>query len=278
MNYATLTAIALEDAREVGKEVPGIFCQIEIPAPKYGKYVSTQLELRIWGPAREKLRSVKKGHRIFVEGTQLFFSYNKETKVQNKWLQQGNVILVPQGFNDGEEFNSFILAGRCVNDLSEKDCLHHSSGFMSAKQRLAVWNKVDSPAFYTFKANYNTNSKYKGINYAEHIMNFLNKKNVGATIRGSLVTETWKDKATQEDRFSSVLLIADKQGITLSSKLEPFNNNSSQKTDTTKLRTVTSDSTPANDGPEWSIAPNPNPSPIVNQETPVEAVSESDPF
>jgi len=249
MNYVTLTVIATEDARKIDGRIPGVFCNVEVPPLAFGNYAPTQLELKVWGKNQELLAPVKKGTKLFLEETELYFSYDKERRLQTNWLKGGNILHVPDQFPN---INTVILSGRCVNDLQDTDYRTSASGWVDVRQALAVWNKQESPTYYNFKAQYNTKNKFR-INYPELICNFLNKKHVPATIRGRIVTDTWNDKKTGESRSVTTILIADKQGVTLGSKtmenqmFQPATKKESIPTQTTKLEPQ----------PDWSLAPNP---------------------
>ena len=249
MNYVTLTVIATEDAREIKGKVPAVFCNVEVPPLDYGNYSPTILELKIWGDKREQLASIKKGNKLYIEESELYFDYNKELRLQTNWLKGGNILQVPDHFPN---VNTVILAGRCARDLKETDYQTKANGWVDIEQVLAVWNKQDSPNYYRFKASHNTKNKY-GINYPELICNFLNKKQVAATIRGHIVTDAWTDKNTGESRSSTYLSITRKQGITLGTRttenqlFQPVTQKESTPTQTTKVEPQ----------PDWSLAPNP---------------------
>tara|TARA_R100000781_G_scaffold379_1_gene590 strand:+ start:2057 stop:2896 length:840 start_codon:yes stop_codon:yes gene_type:complete len=275
MNYVNLTAKVIEAPKKLSFG-DGSGCLLEIAPPEYGNYSSTEIELGIWGKKQAQLSSVLKGHTVFIEGAELYFTYNPETKIQSKRLKGGTVTIVPDNF---PRINSVVLSGRCVNDTEQvnKDYKTFDSGFVTAKQRISVWNKADAATFYTFKANYYTKNKF-GINYPDHIVNFLNKKHISVTIRGSIVTESWEDRNTHETRTSTLILIADNQGITLGNKKldDSYVPNSKQK-EPQKFQSVSAPSVNTNEEPEWSLAPKVNsesvnkPEPVISSSTNSEA-------
>ena len=246
MNYVTLTVVTTEDARKIDGRIPGVFCNVEVPPLPFGNYAPTQLELKVWGKNQEQLAPIKKGTKLYLEEAELYFSYDKERRIQTNWLKGTNILHVPPEFPN---VNTVILAGRCVNELKETDYRTSDKGFVSVRQSLAVTNKQDQPSYYNFKALYNVKNNFRP-NYPELIFNFLNKPHVPATIRGRIVTETWNDKKTQEERSSTMILIADKQGITL--------NKSSQASTFQPVKKQESPATPSSvETPNWSLAPNP---------------------
>ncbi len=258
MNYVTVTVVTTEDARKIEGRIPGVFCNVEVPPLAFGNYAPTQLELKVWGKNQEQLVSIKKGTKLYLEEAELYFSYDKERRIQTNWLKGSNILHVPPEFPN---VNTVILSGRCVNELKDTDFRTSDKGFVTVRQSLAVTNKQDQPSYYNFKALYNTKNNFRP-NYPELIFNFLNKPHVAATIRGRIVTETWNDKKTQEERSSTMILIADKQGVTL---------NKSSTTPTfqpvTKKEETTS-STANVETPNWSLAPNPAVTTSVPEEAP----------
>jgi len=272
MNYVTLTATVIEDPAEVkDRDISYMSLYIEIAPPEYGTYVPTQLELKVWGNAQNQIISktqnpktgqketkllITKGNKILIENAELFFTYNKETKIQGKYLKGSrgtHITAIPQHFPDS---NTIILSGLCMNDLGEKDFISTAKGFMSVKQRLAVFNKLPEPTFYTFKANHNSGNKY-GINYAQLVFDHLNKKNTWATIHGYIVTESWTDKTTQEQRESTLIILADRGAVTLNGKLKDFSKRNVSQPQRKTFQSVSKDATSTSPDPEWSIAPQP---------------------
>jgi len=267
MNYVNLTATAITDPKPLSFG-DGLGCMIEIATPQYGNYVPTQIELKIWGKKKENLSNVNSGNKIYIESSELHMSYDPE-KGQGVWLQGGDVLIVPEHFPN---INTVVLAGKAAKDLNEKDSITTNSGFMSVKQRLAVWNKSQKPTFYLFKAIYNVNNKY-GVNYVEHVVNFLNKVNKPAIIKGHIVTEAWEDKKTKSSRHQTIVLMADKNGMTLTNNSLEERSASPKKEDTTKLQPVATTEKPQGTEPEWSIAPK-----GAVEEPKAIAVSEDEPF
>mgnify|MGYP003145037705 FL=1 len=266
MNYVTLTATVINDPAEVElRNNSYTSLDIEIAPPKYGNYSPTQLEFKVWGNAQNQIISktetekkllITKGSKILIENAELFFTYNKETKIQGKELKGSrgtNIQLVPQAFPD---MNTIILSGLCMNDLGEKDFISTKSGFMSVKQRLAVFNKLPEPNFYTFKANHNGNNKY-GINYAQLVFDHLNKKNMWATIHGYIVTESWTDKTTQEQRESTLIILSERGALTRNGTLKDFSQRNFNEPKRKTFQSVSKDDTSTSPDPEWSIAPQP---------------------
>lgn len=266
MNYVTLTATVINDPAEVElRNNSYTSLDIEIAPPKYGNYSPTQLEFKVWGNAQNQIISktetekkllITKGSKILIENAEIIFTYNTETKIQGKELKGSrgtNIQLVPQAFPD---MNTVILSGLCMNDLGEKDFISTKSGFMTVKQRLAVFNKLPEANYYTFKANHNSNNKY-GINYAQLVFDYLNKKNTWATIHGYIVTESWTDKTTQEQRESTLIILSERGALTRNGQLKDFTPKNVNAPKRKTFQSVSKDDTSPSPDPEWSIAPQP---------------------
>jgi len=140
MNYVTLTATVINDPAEVElRNNSYTSLDIEIAAPQYGNYAPTQLEFKVWGNAQNQIISktetekkllITKGSKILIENAELFFTYNKETKIQGK---ENNVGLgfetkarggpIEQGkpYVVGEEGPEIIIPRSDGNVLSNDD-------------------------------------------------------------------------------------------------------------------------------------------------------------
>ena len=224
MNHITVTAKAIEDARCIesriaGKTVPAVFCNVEIAPPPFGKsYTPTYAELRVWGKASEFLEPAKKGSNILVNDAEFVINYNKETQSTEIQIKSKQTVFVPEKF---PIINTVILSGRTGIEFDPADPKQRQyrstpSGWIFAEQRLLIFDnpKKEYPDSYNFKAVYNNNAEYRGINYANIIADYLSKRNVPLTIKGSLVTEK-SEMEGRDTRYYPKVLLSDKQAITV---------------------------------------------------------------
>ena len=283
MNHITVTAKAIEDARRIEGRIPAVFCNVEIAPPAFGKsYTPTYAELRVWGKNSAFLEPAKKGANILVNDAEFVINYNKETQSTEIQIKAKQTVFVPEQF---PIINTVILAGRTgvefdPADPKQRNYRSTESGWIFAEQRIVVQNR-DIPALpdpYTFKTIYNNNAEYRGINYANIIADYLSKRNVPLTIKGSLVTEK-SEMEGRDTRYYPKVLLSDKQAITVH-QMQPI------ASQTVKPKASKSQPTPKVIGEDLSedawkdlptIRPEPTPTPIptVNS-TPVATTINTD--
>ena len=219
MKHITVTVTAIEDARRIEGRIPAVFCNVEIAPPAFGKsYTPTYAELRVWGKASAFLEPVKKESKIFINDGEFVINYNKETQSTEIQIKARETLIVPELFPN---INTVILSGRTGIEFDPADSKQRNyrstpSGWIFAEQRLLIFNdpKKEYPDSYNFKTVYNNNAEYRGINYADIIANYLSKRNIPITIKGSLVTEK-SEMEGRDTRYYPKVLLSDKQAITV---------------------------------------------------------------
>lgn len=219
MKHITVTVKAIEDARRIEGRIPAVFCNVEIAPPAFGKsYTPTYAELRVWGKASAFLEPVKKESKVFINDGEFVINYNKETQSTEIQIKARETLIVPELFPN---INTVILSGRTGIEFDPADPKQRNyrstpSGWIFAEQRLLIFDdpKKEYPDSYNFKTVYNNNAEYRGINYADIIANYLSKRNIPITIKGSLVTEKSEIEG-RDTRYYPKVLLSDKQAITV---------------------------------------------------------------
>ena len=268
MKHITVTVTAIEDARRIEGRIPAVFCNVEIAPPAFGKsYTPTYAELRVWGKASAFLETVKKDSKVFINDAEFVINYNKETQTTEIQIKARETLIVPELFPN---INTVILSGRTGIEFDPADPKQRqyratASGWIFAEQRLVIFDdpKKEYPDSYNFKTVYNNNAEYRGINYADIIANYLSKRNVPITIKGSLVTEK-SEMEGRDTRYYPKVLLSDKQAITVH-QMQPIasQNVKPKETKPQSSPTVIADN-PWKDNDNFpSLAPDPAPIPKV---------------
>ena len=271
MNFITVSAKLVDQPKSLDSKIPCSVCNIEIAKPAFGKsYVPVYAELKIWGKNSSLLAGAPQGQQIIIIDGELIINYNKET--QSNEIEIKAKAIAP--YHEGPAWpsiNNVILSGRTFTDFDPSDPKQRNyratdSGWIFAEQRLTVQNKsLDKyPDIYSFKTVYNNNAEYRRTNYADVIANYLSKKNVPVTIKGSLVREESKNPNTGDVRHYPKILLADTNAISVA-KITP-ESSQTVKPEEPKAQSTT---TVIADNP-WkdtdtfpSLAPDPAPIPKV---------------
>ena len=271
MNFITVSAKLVDQPKSLESKIPCSVCNIEIAKPAFGKsYVPVYAQLKIWGKNSSLLAGAPQGQQIIIIDGELIINYNKET--QSNEIEIKAKAIAP--YHEGPAWpsiNNVILSGRTFTDFDPSDPKQRNyratdSGWIFAEQRLTVQNKsLDKyPDIYSFKTVYNNNAEYRRTNYADVIANYLSKKHVPVTIKGSLVREESKNPNTGDVRHYPKILLADTNAISVA-KITP-ESSQTVKPEEPKAQSTT---TVIADNP-WkdtdnfpSLAPDPTPIPKV---------------
>ena len=194
MNFFDGCATLSEDPREVftGANSTAMRCTVVLP-PVSKKKAPTQIELNIYGKTTERFSRLKKGNSIFIHDASI--RYDLESKAFS--LHGGGFAVV-----DAETFpilNKVVLSGRCVKNIDENDPLAFkttANGLMICNQTLTISTGRNQADLFNFYAINNVDDKP---NYAELLCN-LTRKGTGLTLKGRLVTDSWIDKDTKEEK------------------------------------------------------------------------------
>ena len=269
MNFITVSAKLVDQPKSLESKIPCSVCNIEIAKPAFGKsYVPVYAELKIWGKNSSLLAGAPQGQQIIIIDGELIINYNKETQSNEIEIKAKAIAPYQESWTP---INNVILSGRTFTDFDPSDPKQRNyratdSGWIFAEQRLTVQNKsLDKyPDIYSFKTVYNNNAEYRRTNYADVIANYLSKKNVPVTIKGSLVREESKNPNTGDVRHYPKILLADTNAISVA-KLTPESSQTvkPQEPKAQSTTTVIADN-PWKDTDNFpSLAPDPAPIPKV---------------
>ena len=269
MNFITVSAKLVDKPESLNSKIPCSVCNIEIAKPAFGKsYVPVYAQLKIWGKNSSLLAGAPQGQQIIIIDGELIINYNKETQSNEIEIKAKAIAPYQESWTP---INNVILSGRTFTDFDPSDPKQRNyratdSGWIFAEQRLTVQNKAldKYPDIYSFKTVYNNNAEYRRTNYADVIANYLSKKNVPVTIKGSLVREESKNPNTGDVRHYPKILLADTNAISVA-KLTP-ESSQTVKPEEPKAQltyTVIADN-PWKDTDNFpSLAPDPTPIPKV---------------
>ena len=269
MNFITVSAKLVDQPKSLESKIPCSVCNIEIAKPAFGKsYVPVYAQLKIWGKNSSLLAGAPQGQQIIIIDGELIINYNKETQSNEIEIKAKAIAPYQESWTP---INNVILSGRTFTDFDPSDPKQRNyratdSGWIFAEQRLTVQNKsLDKyPDIYSFKTVYNNNAEYRRTNYADVIANYLSKKNVPVTIKGSLVREESKNPNTGDVRHYPKILLADTNAISVA-KLTPESSQTvkPQEPKAQSTTTVIADN-PWKDTDNFpSLAPDPAPIPKV---------------
>tara|TARA_A100000172_G_scaffold81050_1_gene72641 strand:+ start:2146 stop:2988 length:843 start_codon:yes stop_codon:yes gene_type:complete len=269
MNFITVSAKLVDQPKSLESKIPCSVCNIEIAKPAFGKsYVPVYAQLKIWGKNSSLLAGAPQGQQIIIIDGELIINYNKETQSNEIEIKAKAIAPYQESWTP---INNVILSGRTFTDFDPSDPKQRNyratdSGWIFAEQRLTVQNKAldKYPDIYSFKTVYNNNAEYRRTNYADVIANYLSKKNVPVTIKGSLVREESKNPNTGDVRHYPKILLADTNAISVA-KLTPESSQTvkPQEPKAQSTTTVIADN-PWKDTDNFpSLAPDPTPIPKV---------------
>ena len=190
MNFVSAYAQTLEEPRQVFISASATAVRCLVALPPIGNKAPTQLELNLYGKNGERFLGAPKGAHVYIYGAQL--RHDLETRTHS--LHGGSVAPVTDQF---PIYNDVILSGRCVKDLDLSDPKVFKTtgdGLVICNQSISVNKGKNQADLFNF---YAINSSTDKLNNAELIANFT-RKGVGLTLRGRIVTESWKDESGEK--------------------------------------------------------------------------------
>jgi single-stranded DNA-binding protein len=191
MNFVSICAQLAEEPREVYTSATSTSLRCNVILPPVGNKTPTTIALNIYGKSAERFERLKERTSIFIHGAKL--RYDLDTR---QFSLHGGTF-VPVEADAFPILNTVILSGRCVKDIDQEDSRAFKTtagGLMICNQSLAVNTGRNQSDLFNF---YAINSVEDKPNYAELLCN-LTHKGTGLTISGRLVTDSWKDKTTNE--------------------------------------------------------------------------------
>jgi len=200
MNFTCVCAQLSDNPQEVYTSATStaIQCNALLPPVSQNK-AATPIQINIYGKNAERFSRFEKGNKIYLHGATLRFDLESRTFS----LHGGTPTQVTNQF---PIFNSVILSGRCVKDIDNQDARAFKTtenGLMICHQTLSVVTGKNQADLFNF---YAMNSVDDKLNNAELLVNFT-RKGTGLTINGRLVSSSWTDKETREQKIKTQIQI-----------------------------------------------------------------------
>ena len=193
MNFVTVCAQLREDPREAFTGATNTVMRCKITLPPYGKKAPTDLELTIYGEKQgNRFRAMKKGMGVYIHGAKIQYDLESRT-----FSLHGGVV-TPVDVEQFPILNNVILAGRCVKDINPEDTRQCKTtpNHMITNQTLSVVTKKGESNLFNFYAINGFDDRFQP---AKLIADYT-KKGTGLTIEARIVTDSWTDKETKEQR------------------------------------------------------------------------------
>ena len=142
-------------------------------------------------------------------------SIRHDYKTREWWLTGGN-LEVRQA--PCPPYNYCIFSGRVIKDLDVSDPRQFTStesGFVVAKSTISVTAGGKEGDLIPFTAINAADARYKP---AQLLADMAARKGMGLTIKGTLITSSWKDKESGETRYKTEVML---KGFTMAPKAKP---------------------------------------------------------
>ena len=138
---------------------------------------------------------IKAGTCLFICGAKL----HHDLEAREHSIHGGNPAIVDDSF---PIYNSVILTGRIAKDPDVTNPMTHKtteSGLMITNMSMTVSKGKASADLFNFTSMNKVNDAFRP---AELLVNFC-KKGTGITIQGQLVTDTWFDNNSKQQRYNT---------------------------------------------------------------------------
>ena len=232
MNFVTVCAQTAQEPIEVYTSATSTAVRCPVLLPPIGNKAPTQIEFNAYGKQAERFLKVPKKSLLYIHGAKLRYDIDSRT-----FSLHGVIFtIVNESF---PIFNTVILSGRCIKDIDTADARAFKTtaeGLMITNQSLSVSTGRNQSDIFNFYAMNTADDKF---NQAELLCNST-RKGTGLTIQGRLVTDTWLDKETKEQRTNTKIQL-------IAMTLPPKTNDSvtSNKPATTEASSATESATPS---------------------------------
>jgi len=202
MNFVSICAQTTEAPRTVYTSESQTVTRCNLLIPPVGNKAPTAIEYNVYGQQQDIFRSsvTEANQLIYIHGAKL--RHDLDARVHS--LHGGNVAVVTEDF---PIFNTVILGGRCIKDISESDSRQYKvteQGLMIANQTLSVNTGKQQADLFNF---YAINKQEDRLRNAELLLRFT-RKGIGITIQGRLTTDAWKDTNGQPKTNTKIQLVS----------------------------------------------------------------------
>ena len=196
MHTAFLIGEVIDDPTSEYQGMDNKLNKVSLRLPAVGKKkVDTLIEYRSY-----KDINLRKGDCVQIMDATIRHNY----KTREWWLVGGNI---EQREAPCPPYNYCIFSGRVIKDIDCTDPRQYTcteSGFMIAKTCISVITGKQESDLIPITAINGSDARYKP---AQLLADMAARKGLGLTVKGTLVTDSWKDKETGETKYKTEILL-----------------------------------------------------------------------
>lgn len=210
MNQVFVCAQAAENPKEIYLDSSRTALKVKVQLPPIStNKAPTELYYHIYQDQGRWRSLIKEGTCLFICGAKL----HHDLKAREHSIHGGNPAVVDDSF---PIYNSVILTGRIAKDPDQTNPMTFKtteSGLMIANMSMTVGKGKMSADLFNFTSMNKVDDNFRP---AEMLVN-LCKKGTGITIQGQLVTDSWFDHNTKQQRYNTKIQL---KQMTLAQKTE----------------------------------------------------------
>lgn len=196
MNQVFVCAQAAEDPKEIYLDSSRTALKVKVQLPPIStNKAPTELYYHIYQDQGRWRSLIKEGTCLFICGAKL----HHDLEAREHSIHGGNPAVVDDSF---PIYNSVILTGRIAKDPDHTNPMTFKttdSGLMIANMSMTVTKGKMAADLFNFTSMNKVDDAFKP---AELLVN-LCKKGTGITIQGQLVTDSWFDHNTKQQRYNT---------------------------------------------------------------------------
>ena len=196
MNQVFVCAQAAEDPKEIYLDSARTALKVKVQLPPVSaNKAPTELYYYIYQDQGRWRSLIKTGTCLFICGAKL----HHDVEAREHSIHGGNPAVVDDSF---PIYNSVILTGRIARTPDTNNPMMFkttNSGLMIANMSMTVSKGKMTADLFNFSAINGVNDPFKP---TELLINFC-KKGTGITIQGQLVTDSWFDHETKQQRYNT---------------------------------------------------------------------------
>ena len=214
MNQVFVCAQATEDPKEIYLDSSRTALKVKVQLPPISaNKAPTELYYHIFQDQARWRSLIKAGTCLFIYGAKL----HHDLEAREHSIHGGNPAIVDDSF---PIYNSVILTGRVAKDPDQTNPMTFKttdSGLMIANMSMTVSKGKASADLFNFTSMNKMNDAFRP---AELLVN-LCKKGTGITIQGQLITDSWFDHKSKQQRYNTKIQM---KQMTLAPKTELTSN------------------------------------------------------
>lgn len=214
MNQVFVCAQAAEDPKEIYLDSSRTAIKVKVQLPPIStNKAPTELYYHIYQDQGRWRSLIKQGTCLFIYGAKL----HHDLEAREHSLHGGNPAVVDDSF---PIYNSLILTGRIAKDPDPNNPMTFKtteSGLMIANMSMTVSKGKMTADLFNFTSMNKVDDAFRP---AELLVN-LCKKGTGITIQGQLITDSWFDHNSKQQRYNTKIQM---KQMTLAPKTELASN------------------------------------------------------